>query len=91
MDNSGAEGPIWDSGNATDFYNWTNNSVAERDAWEHWSALIQERAAIVSLLLLFSMTTVFGNTLVSEDFSHGFAFAMAILKAFLISNTNTSR
>lgn len=44
--------------------NWTNLTDLERDAWEQWSALIQDRALIVSLLLLFPIATVFGNMLV---------------------------
>ncbi|XP_071051505.1 dopamine receptor 2 isoform X2 [Onthophagus taurus] len=40
------------------------NSTAEQDAWEMWTALVQDRAVVVSLLLLFSMATVFGNMLV---------------------------
>lgn len=44
--------------------NWTNVSNPERDAWEHWSSLVQDRAVVVSLLLAFSMATVFGNMLV---------------------------
>lgn len=55
----------WEFLNATTAdVNWTNTSDPEKDAWEHWSSLIQDRAVIVSLLLLFSMTTVFGNMLV---------------------------
>lgn len=36
----------------------------ELDAWDKWSELVQDRAVLVSLLLLFSLATVFGNTLV---------------------------
>lgn len=44
--------------------NWTNISDPERDAWDRWNSLIQDHVVVVSLLLLFSMTTVFGNMLV---------------------------
>ncbi|CAG9836958.1 unnamed protein product [Diabrotica balteata] len=45
--------------------NWTGNYSQEYlDAWEKWTELIQDRAVVVSLLLLFSMCTVFGNMLV---------------------------
>lgn len=45
--------------------NYTNNSNLEEDEpWKKWSTLMQDRAVLVSLLMLFSMTTVFGNTLV---------------------------
>lgn len=34
------------------------------DAWARWASLVQDRALLISLLLLFSLATVFGNTLV---------------------------
>lgn len=50
---------------ASDFtVNVTNMTDYERDAWERWSSLVQDRAVLVTLLLLFSLATVFGNTLV---------------------------
>lgn len=42
-------------------YNFTKTEV---DQWEIYKKLVQERAALVSFLLLFSLTTVFGNMLV---------------------------
>ncbi|XP_025833497.1 dopamine receptor 2 [Agrilus planipennis] len=55
----------WEIVNATDIYlNWTNTSLTEADVWEHWIALVHENALVVSLLMLFSLATVFGNTLV---------------------------
>ncbi|VEN36301.1 unnamed protein product, partial [Callosobruchus maculatus] len=49
--------------------NWTVNSSSgyddeAADAWAKWSQLIEDRALVVTLLLLFSACTVFGNTLV---------------------------
>ncbi|CAH1099681.1 unnamed protein product [Psylliodes chrysocephalus] len=57
----------WVSQNASYYSpeNWTGNYSTEYlDAWEKWTELIQDRAVVVSLLLLFSMCTVFGNMLV---------------------------
>lgn len=34
------------------------------DAWARWTTMVQNRALLISLLLLFSLATVFGNTLV---------------------------
>lgn len=44
--------------------NCSNTTDPGQEAWEQWSALMQDRAVVVSLLLLFSLTTVFGNMLV---------------------------
>lgn len=48
-------------------YNTSENcseNVSLNEDWQKWSILIQERAPLVTLLMLFSMATVFGNTLV---------------------------
>lgn len=44
--------------------NWTNTNLEYVNAWRKWTELIEDRAVIVSLLLLFSACTVFGNMLV---------------------------
>ncbi|XP_057663319.1 dopamine receptor 2-like [Diorhabda carinulata] len=45
--------------------NWTGNYSSEySDAWKKWTKLMQDRVVVVSLLLIFSMCTVFGNMLV---------------------------
>nr|XP_023024774.1 dopamine receptor 2-like [Leptinotarsa decemlineata] len=56
----------WSLSNATYFNveNVSNTSSEYQDAWRKWTVLIQDRAVVVSLLLLFSMCTVFGNMLV---------------------------
>ncbi|CAG9857735.1 unnamed protein product [Phyllotreta striolata] len=67
----------WPFQNATFYYNNTNNNNNNNadnwtanhttdylDAWSKWTELIQDRAVVVTLLLLFSMCTVFGNMLV---------------------------
>ncbi|XP_060526347.1 dopamine receptor 2 [Cylas formicarius] len=51
--------PYWLYDNLT-----LNTTDLEAEAWKKWTELIQDRAVVVSLLLLFSMCTVFGNTLV---------------------------
>ncbi|XP_019768236.1 dopamine receptor 2 [Dendroctonus ponderosae] len=53
-----------------DWVNWTyvnlssNWTDPENEAWEKWTELIQNRAVLVSMLLFFSLGTVFGNSLV---------------------------
>lgn len=44
--------------------NYTNDTEEDDDHWKRWNTLVQDRALLVSLLMLFSMATVFGNTLV---------------------------
>lgn len=56
-------GSVLDNGtfNISDQSNSTNIPA---DLWQHYLELVQGRAALVSFLLLFSLTTVFGNMLV---------------------------
>lgn len=44
--------------------NWTNANLEYVNTWRKWTKLIEDRAVIVSLLLLFSACTIFGNMLV---------------------------
>nr|CAD7429312.1 unnamed protein product [Timema monikensis] len=41
-----------------------NFSVKGEEDWERWTHMAQDRAALFILLIVFSITTVFGNTLV---------------------------
>lgn len=50
--------------NATFDYNSTYNVSDNSELWNEYIKLLQDRAALVAFLLLFSLTTVFGNMLV---------------------------
>lgn len=64
MENNNSEYYHWVVSNGTVVENGTNATSEFLDAWEKWTELIQDRALVVSLLLIFSVCTVFGNTLV---------------------------
>ncbi|XP_063623402.1 dopamine receptor 2 [Cydia splendana] len=67
------KGPEYDFGTTTynavldfntTFENATGLNSTSGDTWDDYIKLLQDRALLVSFLILFSMTTVFGNMLV---------------------------
>ncbi|XP_063380674.1 dopamine receptor 2-like [Cydia fagiglandana] len=67
------KGPEYDFGTTTynavldfnaTFENATSLNSTSGDTWDDYIKLLQDRALLVSFLILFSMTTVFGNMLV---------------------------
>lgn len=48
--------------------NQTYDNTTELEIWQQFSTMSQSKAFLASILLLFSLATVFGNSLVNSIF-----------------------